>query len=283
MKFKLDLYKDWFDYMEAELVSWGYSPSEISADELPYQFFNAAAKRIATRKRALHISDTFNCPSNMQAGWDKIKDDVLNGRDINPYLSKLVDNIDYVDATLSDFGVHHLHLGSNLNGKYVVRTGPLLFALVTDTDFYAVGIYNHGAWVDTDIIEVIHRNWPQSIADHKLIGVGPDSITELERKTIRKKGANAVVTVQDGTVYGMIGGGQTASGYTITSVIKTDYIALRLKQYSADFHLNEAIIENVIENRGQVVKDEVVVSLHIESGKYYAHFPEYGFSVPLKI
>ena len=283
MKFNLDLYKDWLSYMQAELLSWGYSPTDLKAGELPHQFFNAVAKRIMPRKRVLYISDTFSCPIQFRPGWDKIKDDVLDGNDINPHLSKLVDKIDYVDATLSDFGVHHLHLGSNLNGKYIDRTGPLLFALVTDAEFYAVGIYQHGAWVDTDIIEVIHRNWPQAISNHRLIGIGPDSMTDVQRKAVRKKRANAFVTVQDGTVYGMIGGGQTSSGYTITSVIKTDIISTRLKEYSANFHLNEPIIKSVIEDRGQVVLDEVTVNLHVESDKYYAYFPDYGFYIPLQI
>ena len=44
----------------------------------------------------------------------------------------------------------------------------MLFARVTDSDFYEIHTASHGTWADLDLIEILHTNWPQAIEHRKL-------------------------------------------------------------------------------------------------------------------
>jgi hypothetical protein len=162
-------------------------------------------------------------PTTLEPGWQNLKKRIEAGDDITPHLSKSVDKLLYKDSMLSDWGVHHFHLGEVLSGKLVDRTGPLLFAIVTEEIFYAIGVFSHGAWTDKKVVETIHRNWAAVVAKHRrddMLSVG--RITESECLALRKKHVNALVETGDGTVYMPLGGGVTSSGHNIRAIVQTD-------------------------------------------------------------
>jgi hypothetical protein len=172
VKLKSDFFSDWLNILKDILENhWGYDVSNISAEDLPFIYFNAEKRRPDQRVRVLELSDAFSCPPSLQAGWDRLKMLVESGGDLTSNLSKLVNRINNKDSLLNDWGVHHFHLGENLNGQFIERTAPLLFALVTKDRFYAINIFNHGAWADEDVIEIIHRNWPEAISKYKIQNV----------------------------------------------------------------------------------------------------------------
>ncbi len=83
------------------------------------------------------------------------------GQDISPYLSKQVDNISAIDGMFNDWGVLHLHLGDQPNpkdGRYIARTGPLLFLYLMQDNAYLINIYQHGDWTDKSILQTVQDN-----------------------------------------------------------------------------------------------------------------------------
>lgn len=189
MQLKSDFYSDWLRTIKNILQNyWGYDISNIQEKELPYAYFNAKMRRPEQRKRNIEISDAFSCPTAYQAGWERLKGIIESGGDITPNLSKKIRWLNEKDSLLNDWGVHHFHLGEALEGDFIKRTSPLLFALVTSDKFYAINIFNHGAWANQDIVEIIHRNWPYLVRNHKVNGLSPNKkITESERLILRKK------------------------------------------------------------------------------------------------
>lgn len=283
MQLKSDFFSDWLNILKDILQNhWGYDVSNVSTEELPYIYFNAEKRRPDQRPRKIELSDAFSCPANLQAGWDRLKSVVQSGGNLTSNLSKLVNRINNKDSMLNDWGVHHFHLGENLNDQFVERTGPLLFAIVTKDSFYAINIFNHGAWADEDIIEIIHKKWPEVISQYQIKDViSATEITESERLTLRAKNANSFVTVSDGTVYAPIGGGVVGAGYNIQAIMGTDYQRATLK--ALEDHLQSQLVnlKSTLSQYGYSGESEIEASLEITGNEYVAIFPKYNVAVTL--
>lgn len=279
MKLKANFIKDWHDFLKHILVNhWGFDISNIDEKDLPLTYLNAETRRIDQRKRKIEISNVFHCPPELASGWSKIQAEITNGSDITPHLSKLVDRIDSKDSMLNDWGIYHFHLGTELDGEFIKRTGPLLFAFVTNDCLYGINIYQHGEWTNSDIIEIIHRNWP-SIIKHHVINDAQlaYSVTDQERKALRGKNANSFVQVSDGTLYAPIGGGMVSSGHNLQSVIKVDKQHKFLEGLQSSLESQLINIRPDLEKQGYNGEHELIAKLEITETEYRAVFPEYSF------
>src|SRR5208283_4718855 len=167
----------------------------------------------------------FHCPSKEETGWKVLQDKIVSGQDLNPHLSKLHRSLFNADGLLAEWGVDHFHLGTEPdpnNPRYVKRDGPLVFALVNDSAFYAINTYQHGDWEKLGIVESLHRNWPDAISKYRLRGIAPEKLSEKARRTLRNKRCNTAVGTADGTVYGSIGGLTSGAGIKSESVRDAD-------------------------------------------------------------
>lgn len=154
--------------------------------------------------------------------------EIASGVDLTPRLSKGVE-VAYVadrdrqadggvdrdiDAMLAHDGLHHLHLGDDEGGRFVTRTGNLLFVAFRDTDAYVVGVYPHGSWGRRDLLERVVRNWPEADLLAHMSGVTSLSQehSDEERWELMKAGVSVGITI-DGKVYFPLG--QTTAGTPI--------------------------------------------------------------------
>uniref|UniRef100_UPI001409D0D3 hypothetical protein n=1 Tax=Pseudomonas akapageensis TaxID=2609961 RepID=UPI001409D0D3 len=188
------------------------------------------------------------------------------------------------DGLLDDWGVHHFHLGIGPHPKIpglVERTPPVVFALVTDEVFYAINTYEHQGWASTEIVETLHQNWPDAIHQYVLHGVSPDPMTESDRTTLRKKRANCVVTVKDGTVYGPLGGPVSASGMTVEAVIRTDACHDQIERFQ---HAVEESVEQIVSQLGRLGHDvagDLRAKYVILDGEMAVGLPDQGFTLKI--
>jgi hypothetical protein len=135
------------------------------------------------------------------------------GGDLKPYLSRHIvkkKRPDWNDGLLNSWGIQHLHFRHK-------GTDHLLFCVITDTDVYLIQVLPHveEQWVNTQLIQILHDNWPGTIAraNHSLMK--PEAFSTSKRQSLRGYNANFAVTVADGTVYLPLAGGTTASGDSI--------------------------------------------------------------------
>ncbi|MCF5775741.1 hypothetical protein GIV40_01385 [Pseudomonas poae] len=283
MKLIMDFKADWHETLREIMKSeWDLDTKAITED-VPVHYFNAAQRRITTTPRKVLVSDTFQCPAEHLRGWEQIKLSVIEGKDLNPHLSKLIGKVEKTDLLLSDWGVHHLHLGTVLEGQYMARTGPLLFARVTADIFYAINVYTHDDFADAEIVEVVHRNWPESIEHWALRGMQPkETLTSDQRETLRKKRYNSFVQVKDGTTYAPIGGGYMFSGHSIFAITEMD------KEHEFLECLERLIPDLMpkllpeLEKRGYSENGDLRVSLVLTDFAYFAHFPQYSIATELQ-
>ena len=157
---------------------------------------------------------------------DELVSRFLDGEDISYYLSKRAHKPSEFDELLYDWGIYHFHLGQTIDSSgFISRTGPILFARLDDNYVYCINIFCHGRgvappWNKQEMIEIIHENWPNSIASHKIECDGilwPDNEppTDEEHAMYRKNHLNIPVETADGTIYHSPGLGYMASGHSI--------------------------------------------------------------------
>lgn len=208
--FKADLVAMAREYLT---VNWGAPQAHISDDSLIASFLDSLRRRPAPRPREVWEADKFVCPSDHANGWQLLREKVIRGSDLAPHLGRDHSSLKHSDGLLNEWSVHHFHLGTvphHKDSRYTKRTARVLLAIVTDDDFYAITVTDkHGGWEDVEIIESIHRNWPQAI--QRLNGVQGEHLIVSERKQLRKVNGNVATTVSDGTVYIGLGGGVASS------------------------------------------------------------------------
>lgn len=211
----MDFFHDLAKILGSELTTAGYSPSPATSDEsIVRDYLNVIHRLIPTKPRIVLESSELVCPPDLTAGYEELKRKASAGESLIPHQSRGLDDLEYRDQLLNDWGIHHLHLGTTLESHgYVKRTGPLLFARATDDHLFAIQIYKHGAWSKKQIVEILHRNWPDSIERYRLKGIVRlvTQHTDQDIKNLRDAGIQALVQV-DNSVYGPIGGGIMTSG-----------------------------------------------------------------------
>ena len=153
---------------------------------------------------------------------ERIARELEKGVCTKPRMTKSVRVPGYNDGLLSDWGIHHLHIGEKLGRDgFIERGGPLLFVFVVQATAYLIDLLDHGSFEDEELIEILHGNWPRVMASWLAPGVVPGSLspkfTSAQRKMMRGKFTIATET-RDGTIYVAPGGGIMTSGHSSEAV-----------------------------------------------------------------
>lgn len=258
---EMDLYSNWVSNIKLQLKAWGYSLTVGKTDrEIAIIYFNLLRRRISSKRRNIYVSKEFSCPPQYDVALELIKAKIKNGEDLVPHQSTRLSELIYHDDLLNDWDIHHLHLGTNLQtNNFVERTGPVLFARVTADSFYFIDVKVHGnghqPWFQTKLLEIIHHNWPETIARYRIVEASEVEFTptEGETKQLRNGHVNVIYKMNDGTIYAPVGGGITTSGGSIIASMKeleyNDFFR-RIEKYIKD---NIETIRLTAKNEGKIL------------------------------
>jgi hypothetical protein len=173
-------------------------------------------------------------PVNLATGEQQLLAKVAAGGDLWPHQSRKIENAVVEDGMLNDYGIQHFHLGTMHDPRHpslIQGTKELLFAVVKDNDFYAIGVFDHKAWSKQGLLDIIQMNWQQLIKPHnlkdghrmKVVGLR-HNYTDEEVEKLRKAGINAITQGADGSIHTGLGGGITANGKSLS--VTRDLIAI---------------------------------------------------------
>lgn len=277
-----DFKSDWHDQLLEQMRSvWGDQVDAIDKDDVPFRYFDCLRRDISATPRLLKVSDEFVCPVGFEAGWANLCRKIEVGESLKPHLSKAHWSLRNQDGLLDDWGVHHFHLGIEPDPRkpeFVERTLPFIFAFVTDEVFYAINTYDHvdPGWARNEVVEVIHRNWPEAISQYSLHGASPDPMTESERLSLRKKRANAVITTKDGTIYGPFGGLVSASGMAVEATINTSFWHDQIKRFQLAVEESAEQIALQLRGLGYGIQGDLHAKFVIHDGEMAVRLPDYG-------
>jgi hypothetical protein len=212
-------------------------------EENTMRFLNAYNRRVPSPgPRTVHESRELLIPAEYQQDYQSLLSLIMTGGDLRPYLSRDVlkkQRADKNDGLLNAWGIQHLHFRPE-------GTGQLLFCRITDTDVFVIQTLPHNAehlWVDTQLIQIMHDNWPEQISGGKHDRLRPEDIPAAKRSSLRGSNANFPITVADGTVYLQPGGGTMASGDSAEDRMNCDKIFAELQ------YLQGVIVQSALQIR----------------------------------
>lgn len=239
------------------------SPPSASPGDVLLHWHRLTNRLIEPKPRKLSIAEGLTSPQEHAKGLELIKQKIEAGAELRPHLSRgLLSN----DGLFNDWGIHHLHLGTTAEGDgFVKRTGPLLYAKFDDDGAYLLAIRPHWQWTNTDFVECIHANWPELIAEFKM-NAPPEHLTSAQRKNLRRKNANATVSVRDGTVYLPLGGGMMVNGDSLDARIRSEHLAFRLSQWEKQLRAQESPMRAYLATQGVSPPDPWKFDLWVRDG-----------------
>ncbi|MGA9782114.1 MAG: hypothetical protein WBQ52_08155 [Terracidiphilus sp.] len=243
-----DFKGDWVTYLRATgLPACGLKYKGIrSPEENTMCFLNAYNRRIpAAKPRTVHESRELSIPSEYRQNYDALAALVRAGGDLRAYLSRDVlkrKRPDRNDGLLNSWGIQHLHFRTG-------GTDQLLFCAITESDVFVIQTLPHNAeylWVNTQLIQILHDNWPDMIARAKHTGLRPEVFPAPKRQSLRGYNANFPITVADGTVYLPLAGGTMASGDSQEDRVNCDKIFHELRYWQDAIALNVLAIRTAL-------------------------------------
>lgn len=208
-----------------------------------------------------------------------IKMEFENGIDVNPRLSKSLEQISFNDKLLNDWNIYHLHLSNHKNNKeyyFYNRTSQLLFIYLTNSTAYFLDICdehknNPVIFSQQKLLKIIDDNWHDLLSKYCLNEiVSVDVKDDLNRAIARDKNTFYFETI-NGKVYLPPGGGLTSAGTSQRCLKITDDIINEIKTilyyYFKKYQSSNSI--NDLSFKIKLEKDKIILS----EEKTNMHFP----------
>lgn len=213
--------KDFADIWRDELESVGFDTSSIDDEDIPFKYFTVVLRTIEKKPRTIHKAANFTCPVELQAGLSILEGKITKGESLFPHQSKSVSKLTSEDCLLYSWSIHHFHLGETIESDgFIKRTGPVLFAYVTDDSFYMIDIKQHGAWSDKGLLQTLYDNWPSLLQSWKVDGQPVVNFSSLEIGQLRRAHVNTIVELNDGSSFIGPGFGMTTAGTPAEATLK---------------------------------------------------------------
>lgn len=204
--------------------------------------------------RRVHLSREFRKSSKRQThavALAMIEANIASGEDLNAHLSTRVSHPVGGDPTkppsqradrdllLAEWGVHHLHLSTEMgkNG-FTKRTADVLFVVFRGSGAYLLGIFGHPQhenWAAEEIFAVMARNWPDAGLVHEanyVVGLSQEYSDE-DRLELRRAGMNTALQI-DGKVFSPGGIGMALDGTPLLAVQASQQVMWELSRWEKD-------------------------------------------------
>jgi len=232
----MDFLSDLAQVIVSDFTEQGVSfPRHADVADLASRYFEMRIRRIEPVPPKVHFSEEIHQSlGNLVRGKDPgrsskalevwrtgfyLRHLIESGETVIPYLTDRVNDTEKSDEMLWDYAMHHLHLSRKVGqNAFVERSDWLLFAIVADQDAYFVDVRPHTdpdrlQWVRQDLLTIVYSNWPELTANRVLYGVAGDTITDIEKRELRRKNTNLVHDIA-GSAIAPLGWGTTADGHS---------------------------------------------------------------------
>ena len=247
----------------------------MGIERLTARYFEMTTRLIQPVPRDVHFSDQIYTSlgelsregeSDSSAGdaWGMVfglRQHLVDGVNVNTFLSKNIRNAHGWDGLLWNYGMHHFHLGRERDKDgFVKRSKHLLFAIVTPTDAHFVDVRPHPSkngigWVSQELLQIVHASWPNLIEPNVLHGVSGDELTDQEMQELRRKNINYAMTI-DGKAIAPLRGGMAGDGSSMLCTFSAISLLKELR-YHEEVLRNPEVCQAVAEDlrgKGHVVE-----------------------------
>ena len=232
---EIDLVHDFAVIAADMLEQYGFDRPVIDdARKVLLSFLGFQHRLIQQKPRKIYKPQNFTCPEEYREGLELLEQKITDGEDLTPHQSRQILKYEKKDPLLNDWGIQHLHLGTEMEpGRPLIQGTPeVLFVLFKNDAAYFIKIAGHGQWSDQDMIRILHDNFPESIESWRASGVlGLAHVpTNEDVNTLRKAGVNSGLEIYPGVVYFSPGGGYATDGTNIWVSMKVnDYARFSIR------------------------------------------------------
>ncbi|MBB3139856.1 hypothetical protein [Halomonas organivorans] len=273
MEVSCNLHDQWIQAVRDELGRQNFQHSSLDDLECAIRLFSWRRRTIKTGKREVKRASSLAVPSHLQAGLAQLDVAFESGLDLHPWHSKLRENTKFEDGMLNDFGVAHFHLGQELEASgYIERTKELLFCVVTQSEVYEIGIYDHGEWFELDILDIVDREWPElldSVTVKAMTVTNPVRSRE-DIQALRMANVNTARQLSSGRIVMPPGGGMAMDGTSTDAVMAAQRLSRLLK--NGEKQIVRDITDSI--ERGKIKRKDYTVVLTMSDHEIYAETEE---------
>ncbi len=276
MTVEVDFASDWASQKAEELKKLGFNFRAGDPHGIAMAYFNTALRVIPPKPRRLLLSNEFKCPPDRAPGLATFVAKVAHGGDLNPHMTKDIEGAEYHDGLFNDWGIHHFHLGLQRYAKkpyFVERTGPLLFAIVTDEAVHCIDVLRHKddngnpIWGCRRLLQIVHDNWPHLIQRWRMnVEDVEPSMSDSTYYQMRRRGFSCLIPLKDGTVYCSPGGGYAQAGNSFRALMMADQCMNFMRRMTAHVRERESRLRDALHARGVEAPDHMKIRL-VEKAK----------------
>ena len=279
MNFESDLVDIIKDYFSSEGISYEY-PKDTR--DLTLRYCETRIRRIVPAPRTVYFSNEIhdslgkllretNSGQSLRAreAWGTVfylRHLLAEGSPVTPFLSQSTLSSDTHDGLLWDYGMHHFHLSRTLEPSgFAERSDYLLFAAVSDSDAFFVDVRRHHdpkglQWVRQDLLGIMHSNWPEILDPYILRGVNGSSVTDEQKKELRRKNANLVPALGQHAI-APLGGGTMADGSSLRCRYWADKLIHEIRQHESYFYAQPSELRTGLEAKGIAISHKMEFQL----------------------
>ena len=246
MAITINLVRDWediqLDMFREFITAWGFKSQTLKRylkepqgtedrdklrDDAIMAWFNYLHRLIPAQPRKLISNPSLVCPTDVSQGWAMLQQEVKDGIDLTPRLSRTIENGDCNDGMLYDWGIHHFHLGTTADPKHprlIQGTKFILIALVNASEFCPIDFVLHDQWGDKAILEKAISAFPDQFERFVVKGVTDSTSICTSKEVIeklRKHGTNYIHKIGN-KQYFPPGMGVTTAGTSVAATIMLD-------------------------------------------------------------
>lgn len=273
MNIESDFLGDWHHMVLHELqqIDSTVDPAADPSD-LCIRYVNWRRRQVPKGPRTVHVAPELQCPAALSGGFEALKDKIQRGDDLTAHLSIRLDDLEFDDGLLNDWGIYHLHLGTTphpTKPAFVKRTGDVLMARFDNQNAYLIEIVPHQQWTRKRLLEIVHRQWPNTIAQYRVPGRPTQTFTEKQYAQLRKAGVLTMIEL-DGVGYQPLGGGSATSGVSVYVVNTCNRIIDSLRDYEAQLkakatEVAEEFRSHVEADKGHAVSMGDILALRMQT------------------
>ena len=245
--------------------------AEDKADDLATRYCEMRIRHIDPLPRTVHfasqlhdtlgrLADESNPQERVKAldAWRtvfRLRHLFTSGGDLTPYLSRGIKDATSRDGLLWDYGMHHFHLSSRVEKSGLIRRSDyLLFAIVTDDRTFFVDVRKHRdpqdlQWVRQDLLEIVHTNWAEITGALVLRGVGGSTLTDEQKKELRRKNVNSVHGFGEYATM-PLGGGTTGDGGSVWCRMWADRLLREIERHEAILSNQPEEVRAALQSKG---------------------------------
>lgn len=232
---KIDLCKDFDNLLNDRISKIGVRRKSINDSSMDY--FRLMHRIIKKRPRKIEKAKDFNCPIKYAKKLEYIERCILLGRNLMPFTSRTIKDLNEEDLLLSDWGIYHFHISDELDKKkndgFMTRSDYLLMVRIQNDTVYFIKTIPHktkNVWGLKEYVQIIKDNWPETIERNQYDGVySLIHLNEEQYLEYRKSHITTLLELDDGSSYMCIGGGYCADGTSSNALRENDFWYTRVE------------------------------------------------------